>query len=124
MVATVNGLEPEAARFLTGSCVEELEQSAAELAGLLVKPRERKDELGFFEREPFAKAERKHALAMILTGRKQPRDDQGRWTTKPAASFDGGARRPAPFRQPPGVEHNKTLLEAMHSGASNVGASF
>jgi hypothetical protein len=77
-------------------------------------------------RSTVAKAERKHELAMILTGRKQPRDNQGRWTTKPAASFDGGARRPAPFRQPPEVEHNKTLIGSMRSsveaGGSDVGA--
>jgi hypothetical protein len=124
LVAAVHGLEPKAATFLTGSCVEELEQSAAKLAALLGKPREPEVELGFFERATMAKLERKHELAMILTGRAQPRDDQGRWTTKPAASFDGGARQPAPFRQPPEIEHNKTLLEAMHSGDSNVGASF
>jgi hypothetical protein len=121
-IVEAHGLPWTAARFLDGSTVAELESSATRLAELMGKERAPERELTFFEAAAIAKHERKRELEMILTGRAQPRDQAGRYT-KPA-TFDGGARAPAPFKGPPEHEHNRTLLDAMRSGESDVGASF
>jgi hypothetical protein len=121
-VCEAHGLPWTATRFLDGSTVAELEQSATRLAQLLGKEREPERELGLFERATIAKLERKRALVDVLTGRAQARDDQGRWAAKPAVtSFDSGARTPPP---PPPKTHEQVLLEAMRSGESDVGGRF
>jgi hypothetical protein len=48
---------------------------------------------------------------------------QGRYTTREVAEgYDGGARHPAPTKQPPEVQHDRDLIRAMRSGESDVGA--
>src|SRR5262249_21312171 len=113
IVARENGLDDEAARFLTGETLGELEQSAATLAQLIGERREEPEPeheptLDLFAGAALAKAQRKRALVGMLTGRApQPRDERGRF----AGGLDGGARRPVPTRRSPEQEHNRLVAE-------------
>jgi hypothetical protein len=122
IVAADHGLDAEAANFLTGSTLSELEASAAALTKLLGKQHEQEEEqereAGFFERAAAPKAEQKRALAAIFTGRaRQPRDEQGRWTEQ-VVDFHGGARQSVP---PPPETHGQTLMRLLRSGEANTG---
>jgi hypothetical protein len=119
LIATEYGLEPEAATFLIGSSVEELEQSAAQLAALLGKEREPEREPSFIEQARVAKAERKRQLTLALTGRAQPRGDRGRWAS--TASFGGGARTPLPAQR---ETHEQTLTRVLRTREADAGATF
>jgi hypothetical protein len=121
-VAAVHGFDWKAANLLQGETVEELERSAAKLANLIGTHRqEEQAPTDIITAARRATAERKHRLAMLLTGREQPRDTAGRYS-KPATSFDGGARDQASMKGPPEAEHNATLMTAIRSGESDVGS--
>jgi hypothetical protein len=115
-IAAEHGLDHEAARFLTGATLAELEQSASALARLLAERREEEPEpvpvpvpvQDFFAAAAEAKARRKAELAAIFTGRapEQPRDAKGRWI-----GFDGGVRQPIPARRSPEEEHNQLVAQ-------------
>jgi hypothetical protein len=110
-VAVHHGLDRRAARFLTGGTIEELEASAASLAGLIGE-REEPDPVADAPSDLFGgaavrKAQRQRAILGALTGRQpQPRDEGGRFT---ARSFDGGAREPIPARRSPEAEHGQLI---------------
>jgi hypothetical protein len=116
-VAAEHGLDWQEAKFLIGSTIEELHESAAKLADLLDKKHEQDQErpLGYFDLMATEKAERKRALAAIFTGRTpQPRDNHGRFAT----DFHGGARRPVPPRP---ETHGQTLTRLLRSREANAG---
>jgi hypothetical protein len=106
---------PDAAAFLTGSTVEELEASADGLGRLIAEHRERSEP----EPDPAtpdllteartAQRERTARLAAMFTGRPKPpgqsRNELGRF-----ASFDGGARAPVPAPRDPHQEHDQVIL--------------
>jgi hypothetical protein len=113
-IARQHGLDQEAARFLTGATLAELEQSASALARLLAERREEEPEpeavpvQDFFTAAAEARRKRKAELAAIFTGRapEQPRDAKGRWI-----GFDGGARQPIPAGRSPEQEHNQLVAQ-------------
>jgi hypothetical protein len=113
LVAAEYGLEPEVATFLTGSTLDELDASAAELVTLLGKRREQEQPSaghGLFADAVAATARRKRELAALFCGRApQPRDEHGRFA-RTGGGFDGGARQSAPERRPPDLEHNELLV--------------
>jgi hypothetical protein len=119
-VCEAHGLPWAAVKFLDGSTVAELEQSATRLAELMGKARAPERELTFFEQAAIAKHERKRELEMILTGRAQPRDAAGRYT-KPATDFSGGARTPVPLAP---ESHEQTLTRILRTGEGDVGAAL
>jgi hypothetical protein len=114
LVARQHGLDQEAARFLTGATLAELEQSASALAQLLAERGEEEPEPEpvpvqyFFTAAAEARRKRKAELAAIFTGRapEQPRDAKGRWI-----GFDGGARQPIPTGRSPEEEHNQLVAQ-------------
>jgi hypothetical protein len=112
LVATEYGLEPEAAAFLTGSTLEELDASAAELVTLLRQRREQEQPSAgqdLFADAVAATARRKREIAALFCGRApQRRDERGRFSG--SGGFDGGARQWAPERRPPDLEHNELLV--------------
>jgi hypothetical protein len=120
-VATQHELPLEAMKFLTGTTLAELDQSAATLAKLLGERRNEEPTTapGPFTEMAAAKAARKQELAAIFTGRApQPRDERGRFATVPG-SFDGGARRQiAPL---PRETHAETLTRLLATGEANAG---
>ena len=111
-ICEAHGLDWPAAKFLTGDTIPELEQSAARLADLLHKerpPEPSHQPPSIFEVAAAEKAERKRTLVNALCGRfREPRDEQGRYT-RPAVSFDGGARTTVPRRQ----THEEWLADAL-----------
>jgi hypothetical protein len=114
LVATEYGLEPEAATFLTGSTLDELDASAAELVRLLRKRREQEQPAagqGLFADAVAATARRKRELTALFCGRApQPRDERGRFA-RTSGGFDGGVRgEPVPHRRPPELEHNDLVV--------------
>jgi hypothetical protein len=121
VVASEHGLDPEAAKFLAGSTLSELDESAAALAKLLGERREQEPASvpDFFTSAATAKAERQRALLDIVTGRmpEQPRDKRGRFTS----GFDGGARPAVP---PPAESHDETLVRILRSREADSGAGF
>ena len=114
-VAARHGLGPEAASFLSGENISELEASAEVLKRLIAtKQTERTDAtaegepVGFFAAARAAKQERQKRLAAILTQRpERPRDEAGRFAR---GGFDGGARPSSiPAASDPVAEHDQTI---------------
>jgi hypothetical protein len=118
LVAREHGLDDEAAGFLNGSTLAELEASAAALVKLLGQRHE--EEPAAEAPNPFAgaaiaKDARQRALLGALTGRSpQRRDERGRYT-----SFDGGARQP--ISRPP-ESHDAWLIRLLRTRAADAGA--
>jgi hypothetical protein len=124
------GLDPAAARLLTGTTVAAIEQSADALARLIGQ-REQADAdehaqpgSGFFEKAAADKQRRRSELLDALCGRPQPqpsaeRDEQGRFVRH--GSFDGGSRTPPPAPPP---THVQTLAWLLASKAGDVGHSL
>ena len=114
-VAAARGLGPDAATFLTGSALAEVEASADALVQLLGE-RGHAEETGpddLFARASVEKAARKERLLAALSGpAPQPRDDAGRY-----ASYDGRARTPAPSQE----SHGDWLGRVVRSPVANVG---
>jgi hypothetical protein len=113
-VAAAHGLDADAAGFLTGSTVEEVEESAVALVKLLGE-RGQAEDVGadLFTRAAAQKARRKETLLAALSGpAPQPRDAGGRY-----ASFDGGARTPAPSPE----SHGDWLGRVVRSRVADVG---
>ena len=122
-LAAERGLGPDAARFLVGETVAEVEASAAKLASLIGSAPEPAESLmGLFGHAPAEKQQRQRALIAALHGRReQPRDPStGRWATGPF-SFDGGARQPM---APPPESHDAWLTRVLASRAADAGAHF
>jgi hypothetical protein len=121
-VAARHGLSAEAASFLSGSTVEEIEQSAEQLARF-VDEHGRREEPAPPTLDPISaaladKRAQKRRLAEWLTASpkpSQPRDEQGRY-----ASFDGGARPSLPVRKSdPTREHDQLV-----TGLANFARTF
>jgi hypothetical protein len=91
-VASAYGLDADAAAFLVGTTLGELEASAEKLVELLDRSYlEEQEQGGMFDALATARVERKRELAMLFAGRSTPRDEQGRFVQR-SGSFDGGAR--------------------------------
>jgi hypothetical protein len=98
--------------------VEELDQSATALTELLSSAagrpepeQEQTTPLADLFADPAGQKKRQpRALFAALHGRRQPRDELGRWRS---AGFDGGARTPAPIKGPPEAEHKDWLLRRL-----------
>ncbi len=123
LVATDHGLDPEAAKLLSGSTLAELECSADALAGMLeahgaIESRQ-KPTADLFADLRAAKEQRQRALVDALVGRQsvqQPRGDDGRY----ASSFDGGVRENPP---PPPQSHESWLIDVLRSRKGDVGGA-
>jgi hypothetical protein len=113
-VAARHGLSDDAARFLVGQDVEQIEQSAGALGRLIaahgkpIEPEPDPQTTNFSAAARAEKAKRQTALVRMLTTgspkQQQPRDSAGRF-----ASFDGGARSPVPRRRDPVAEHGQLI---------------
>ena len=121
------GLDPAAARLLTGTTVDEIERSADELARLIGERAEtgEREQPGsdLFARAAADKERRRSDLLGALSGRpRQPepvaRDDQGRFVS---SGFDGGSRTPPPSPPP---SHEQTLSELFQTKAADVGRTL
>jgi hypothetical protein len=130
-VADRFGLPAEAASVLHGQSIEQLEQSAAELARIVAASRpaepEPESELaGALAAAAAAKAQRRSQLIGALHGgqAQQPRDAAGRYapTERPAATMDSGARPRVPESVSPEEEHRRTLVAALRDGRASAGA--
>jgi hypothetical protein len=125
IVAAEYGLTPEAAKFLVGETLDEVEASAVALMQLIGRDEGRDPDPAPAPQahDPItaalaAKAQRKRALAAIFTGREpQRRDERGRFT-----GFDGGARKPTPPRRDPEREHGQ-LIAHMATFSRTFGTS-
>lgn len=112
-VAAARGLSEDAASFLTGESVEELEHSADALAKLLGAGDDHGDqamtaEADLFRNPPAAKAERQRRLLALFAGpTPRPRDASGRYAA--TGSFDGGAQ-PAKLTARAPESHSETVL--------------
>lgn len=125
-IAAGRGLGAEAMAFVTGRTVEELERSADGFANLIGAKEERPEPTvgpGLFAEVAATKAERKQALAALLSGRAQPRDDDGRYAKK-AATFDGGARASVPVAMSPEQSHAELLGHLITASRVYRGADF
>jgi hypothetical protein len=122
-VCEAHGLPWTAAKFIDGPTLAEMEQNASRLTDLLGKqpqPEQPPRPPSIFEIAAAQKAEQKRTLVNALCGRfPQPRDEQGRYT-RPAVSFDGGARTTVPPRQ----THEEWLADALADKRADVGARF
>jgi hypothetical protein len=65
------------------------------------------------------KQARKAALNDLLRGRRQPRDELGRFAAIPSSGFDGGARTPAPVPRDPVRDHDQLIWQL-----ANVSRTF
>jgi hypothetical protein len=122
-VAARHGLGADAASFLTGSTIDELEASAERFARFVDEHRQQAQPTS--PPEPISaaianKQAQKRRLAEMVVGRSrsQPRDEHGRYT-----GFDGGARRPVTRPADPEAEHNVTVSQLAWLGRT-FGRSF
>jgi hypothetical protein len=122
LVASEHGVHWRAANLLTGETVEELETSAAALKRLIDARREQEHAptTDIFTAARIATSERKHRLGLLFSGREQPRDAAGRYTS-PATDFSGGARQPPPRRP---QTHEQWLSDALGDRRADVGADL
>jgi len=118
-VCEAHGLPWTASKFLDGDTVKELEASATRLADVLGKRQEEAGPTDIIATARAATAQRKHELNLLFSGRTpaQPRDEEGRFATRPASDFSGGARTPPPRRQ----THERWLADALRDGRADVG---
>lgn len=132
-VAAEQGLDAEAAEFLAGSTVSELEANAAALAKLLGTAAAQEPEPAPRPPDPFSgaaerKAARQRDLVRSLHGGQQQRDEHGRFVSPSRASgagFDGGARGGLPLRRSPEQEHNELVAQmASVSRTYRFGSGF
>jgi hypothetical protein len=127
-VAVRRGVGADAASFLTGSTLSEIEASAdalVELLGANSDQREPDSTTGtdLFTGIAEAKAARKHALAAVLCGRpQQPRDELGRYARR--GGFDGGARQTVPVAQSPAAAHAELLGHLFAASRTYRGVGF
>jgi hypothetical protein len=124
-VAAAHGLDPEAAQFLDGATLEQLEAQAAKLAELLAasrpadQPEPQPTLADVFANADARKQLRRRTLCAALHPREsQPRDEQGRYARP--ASFDGGARPLAP--RP--LTHDQVLAAALAAERARGSRSF
>jgi hypothetical protein len=112
LVAREHGLPEEAASFLTGGTLEEIEISAGALLALLSsRPEPAKPEppTNIFAAAAAEKQARQRALVEMLHGKPSPsRDERGRFVS---AGFDGGARQSVPAHESPERAHGKLVAE-------------
>lgn len=119
------GLDPDAARFLDGTTVDELERQADALAALAAamptREQAQRDPLAdALARGPADKQRRQRALLDALHRPPPPaaRDEHGRYVTRDG-SFDGGARRGTAPREP--ESHDQWLARALATRSADVG---
>jgi hypothetical protein len=119
------GLDADAAAFLDGETLAQLEESADALAQFL-GARERTATAGYLGDVMVATARRKQELTSLFAGRpaSQPRDESGRFAST-TGGFDGGARpTPVPTAETPEQAHGRLLGELLRGSRSERGASF
>ena len=111
-IASARGLLSAAAKFLAGSNLVELEESASAFQRLLSAHAEPSEPeavapTNLLADARAAKTARSRAIIEMFSGSPagQPRDERGRY-----AGFDGGARRPIPVRASPEREHGDVVL--------------
>jgi hypothetical protein len=112
-VAAMHGLPEQAAGFLSGETLTEIEASADALARLFAVSAPETGQTPEPDALTYAitnastvKAARQRALVDALHPRPQPsRDEQGRF-----ASFDGGFRGGAPVTGSPETEHSQLIV--------------
>jgi hypothetical protein len=77
-------------------------------------------------RGPALKEARNRALVAALHPREQPRDQAGRFTDRPSAGFDGGARAGAPPPSDPIRDHDRAVaqLAGISRASRGSGHSF
>jgi hypothetical protein len=126
-VAAEHGLPARAARFLTGTHVDEIEQQADALARLIdrssaVREQEEAEPLAdLFTRAAAEKMRRKAALVEALHGPPtQAPDERGRFS----GGFDGGARKSVPHRKPPEQEHDDLIVTLSRLSRAYGGSGF
>jgi hypothetical protein len=128
-VAVARGLGADAAAFLTGTTLGQIEASADALASVLDEHGVRHEQEstagpGLFTEIAAAQARRKQALAELLCGRApQPRDELGRYA-KSGTSFDGGARRSVPIAKSPEQAHGELLGQLITASRTFRGTTF
>jgi hypothetical protein len=109
-VAVAHGLGMNAAAFLDGATVEEIEAQAVNLARLVAA--ERKEEQPHplaLALDPAERARRKRQLTeLFTTGPRQARDERGRFASR---GFDGGARMSLPVRKSPEQAHDELIVQ-------------
>jgi hypothetical protein len=131
-VADAHGLPEQAASLLTGDTLAELEASAGQLAELLTarqadpEPEESEPETmaDVVTRSVVEKRQRQAALIASLHPEPEPpRDEGGKFATKPTRSggLGCGARRPVPQPKNPVQEHDEIVLQVAH--LSSLGCS-
>jgi hypothetical protein len=126
-IAEAYGLPEQAVKFLEGTTVEEVEQSAVALADLLATSAD-VSPMGDIEVDPItaslqSKQQRQAArTAAILGPSAQPRDSEGRYTER-VADFHGGARQSVPAVPDPVREHGK-LVSALAQLRQLGGSGF
>jgi hypothetical protein len=122
-IALAHGLDQDAATFLTGETIEQLEQSADQLARLVETHHQESEPAPQVDPITAAlqdKARRKRELADTIIGRpRQPRDEHGRYAS---TGFDGGARASLPRPKDPEAEHGRVVLQLARMRA--LGGSF
>lgn len=121
LVAAEHGLDAQAAAFLSGTTLDELEASASKLAKLIGERESEEPPVarGFdlFASARAAKVDRQQKLAALFCGRlEQARDERGRFVS---SGFDGGAQQ-QPVRPEPET-HDQTLTRLFHTGEANAG---
>jgi hypothetical protein len=129
-IAATRGLGADAAKFLDGTTLAEIESQADALAQVIGASGERCEHDDVAGADVFTialqeKARRKATLAALFSGRAaQPRDDAGRYAR--ATSFDGGARQPIPAAKSPEQAHGELIgqLAALRRIYDGGGASF
>jgi hypothetical protein len=124
-VAAQRGLSVEAAGFLVGQNLEEIEESADALGRLMAEHAEPEPEqpeaANIFAVASAAKIARQRAIVQMFSGRatRQPRDQAGRFTF----AMDGGFRGPAVTpRSDPDGDHGRLVLRLARARA--LGAGF
>jgi len=125
-VAAAQGLPANAASFIQGESVGELETSASKLAklidtqGVREQPRAVDPVAGLLTRGASVKAQHSRQLLQSLHGiPTRPRDERGRFK---GGGMDGGARRSLPPSRP--ESHEQWLTRVLRSGSADRGASF
>jgi hypothetical protein len=126
-VAAQHGLPEDAAGFLTGETITELEASADGLAALIASHRtgaepDPEPASDLLTAARHAQQARKRELAAMFIGRprhQQPRDEQGRYV-----SFDGGARAPVPAPRDPLADHDRAVTRLAAMAATFRGTTF
>jgi hypothetical protein len=125
-IALAHGLDQDAATFLTGETIEQLEQSATRLARLVETHHQESEPAPQVDPITAAlqhKARHRQELTNAILGRSRPqqRDEHGRYTR---GSFDAGARSPLPEPTNPVVAHDQIVGRLAWLASTFRGVTF